>query len=139
MMNTREIAEEYRLSHWAAIMRERAESGQSIRAFCASRSICYNVYFYWQRKLRAAACQEQAITAALTDEREHKSGKAIVPSGWAVCEAAEDAGTVLKADSTDGAKDTPVTIEIGKGRITVGADTDTALLEKVCRMLASLC
>ena len=135
-MNTREIAEEYRLSHWAVIMRERAESGQSIRAFCASRSICYNVYFYWQRKLRAAACQEQAITAELTDEHEHKSGKAIVPRGWTVCEAAE---TTSGADSKSVVKEAPVTIEIGKGRIMVDTDTDSALLEKICRMLSSLC
>jgi hypothetical protein len=31
-MNTREVAAEYRLSHWAQIMRERKESGLSIKA-----------------------------------------------------------------------------------------------------------
>lgn len=57
-MNTREIAVEYRLSHWAQIMRDRSQSGQSIRSYCKSAGIHENVYFYWQRKLREAACTQ---------------------------------------------------------------------------------
>ena len=57
MINTREVAEEYRMSHWAQIMRERIESGLSIKAFCRQMGICGNTYFYWQRKLRKAACE----------------------------------------------------------------------------------
>jgi hypothetical protein len=57
-MNTREIAEEYRLSHWAGIMQERKESGLSVRAFCKNAGFHENNYFYWQRKLREATCEE---------------------------------------------------------------------------------
>jgi len=60
MINTREIAEEYRLSHWAGIMQERVESGLSIKAFCEQIGICGNTYFYWQRRVRAAACEQLA-------------------------------------------------------------------------------
>ena len=56
-MNTREIASEYRLAHWAKIMRERIESGASIKAFCKKIGIHENTYFYWQKKLREAACE----------------------------------------------------------------------------------
>ena len=69
-MNTREIAVEYRLAHWAGIMRERKKSGLSIRAFCENVGIHENSYYYWQKKLREAACSEiakaQAETANLT-------------------------------------------------------------------------
>jgi len=58
MINTREIASEYRLSHWALIIQERSESGLSIKAFCRQIGICANTYFYWQRKLREAACEQ---------------------------------------------------------------------------------
>ena len=63
MVNTREVATEYRLSHWAQIVRERAESGISIRAYfvdipCKEIGICENTYFYWQRRLRKAACEQ---------------------------------------------------------------------------------
>lgn len=57
-MNTREIATEYRLGHWAQITKERVESGQSIRAYCQGAGIHENVYYYWQRKLREAACEQ---------------------------------------------------------------------------------
>jgi len=55
MRNTREIAMEYRLSHWAQIMQERSASGQSIKSYCETKGLHQNVYHYWQRKLRLAA------------------------------------------------------------------------------------
>jgi len=57
MINTREIAEEYRLTHWARIMQERVQSGMYIKDFCKQLGICQNTYFYWQRKVRAVACE----------------------------------------------------------------------------------
>ena len=72
-MNTREIAEEYRLSHWAGILQERKESGLSVRAFCRNAGFHENNYFYWQRKLREATCEELART-------QDKPG--IVPQGF---------------------------------------------------------
>jgi len=59
-MNTRYIAEEHRLAHWAGIMRDRAESGLSIRAYCESAGFHENNYYYWQKRLREAACEEMA-------------------------------------------------------------------------------
>jgi len=58
MVNTREVAAEYRLSHWAQIMQERKKSGSSIRAYCKQIGVCENTYFYWQRRLRKAACEQ---------------------------------------------------------------------------------
>ena len=121
-MNTRYIAEEYRLSHWAGIMRERTESGLSITAFCKQSGFHTNVYYYWQRKLREAACKQMASAT----QGNHEAS--IVPNGWALCESA-------KPENSDIA----ITIEVGKFRITVAEDTDIEHLSKVCRMLLSLC
>lgn len=63
-MDTRKIAGEYRLSHWAEIMRERKESGLSIKEFCKSAGFHENIYYYWQRKLRTAACEQMASRPA---------------------------------------------------------------------------
>ena len=67
-MNTRCIAAEYRLSHWAQIVRERNESKLSIRGFCKNKGIHENTYFYWQRKLRETACEqlEKKQTASIS-------------------------------------------------------------------------
>ena len=126
MLNTRHIAAELRLSHWASVMRERNESGLSIKAFCESRGFRTNVYFYWQRKLRIAACEE-----LLKPEQETCSQvPAALPSGWALCEEEP-----TMTDQLDDA----VIIEIGKCRLRVYADTSPELLEKTCRVLMSLC
>ena len=62
MINTREIAEEYRLSHWSQIMQERVQSGLTVKAFCKQIGICENTYFYWQRRVRAAVCEQLVST-----------------------------------------------------------------------------
>jgi transposase-like protein len=62
-MNTRAIAEEYRLAHWAQIVKERQQSGLSIKSYCESADYHENTYYYWQRKLREAACGELSRVA----------------------------------------------------------------------------
>lgn len=51
-MSTRKMTDSLRLSHWSQILRDRANSGLSVRAYCAKESIHENTYFYWQKKLR---------------------------------------------------------------------------------------
>jgi len=60
-MDTRQVAEDYRLAHWAGITQERNESGLGVRAYCANTGITESSYYYWQRKLRKAACEGLAI------------------------------------------------------------------------------
>ena len=50
-MNTREIAAEYRLSHWAGKMRERQESGLSIRSFCEQEGFPCSGYGFAARRI----------------------------------------------------------------------------------------
>ena len=114
-MNTREIAEEYRLAHWAQIMRARQESGLNIKAFCEESGFHENVYYYWQRKLREAACIELAVKAPETS---------LTPTGWARLETSPTASAV--------------SVEINGCVVSVTAETDSALLAKVCRTLKTL-
>jgi hypothetical protein len=123
MMNTRYIAEEYRLSHWAGIMQDRKESGLSIKSYCASAGFHTNVYYYWQRKLREAACRDMFSA-------KEPAPQAIVPSGWAVVSE-----PTLEPSSEANA----VTIEIGKFRVNVEDTTSPEQLEKILRVLMSLC
>ena len=75
-MNTRENAEEYRLSHWAEIIKERSESGASIKKYCEDIGINESSYYYWLKKLRDAACEgltkiqskQQALTLPVFTE-----------------------------------------------------------------------
>jgi len=143
MMNTRKIAAEYRLSHWAQIMREKSQSGLSAKDFCQKIGISENTYFYWQKRLREAACRELTTvkpqeTVELITNRPiipktdepiiPKTKEPLAPSGWAVCTAIE----------TTAEKDKALAIEIKGCRVLAEADTDSGLLMKVCRMLVSL-
>jgi len=137
-VNTRYIAEELRMSHWAGIMRNRQESGLSIRAYCETAGFHENVYYYWQRKLREAACKvlsDKTSELIFKPQNEAvKDDKSIVPSdpraphGWAICEATE---TKEKGKS--------LPIEIGGCRVLADSDVNPELLAKVCRVLLSLC
>ena len=124
-MKTREIATEYRLTHWAGILQERRASGKSIKEFCKTAGIRENIYYYWQRKLREAACEE------LTDRTKKEVTScetSLVPNGWAVCKTGE---------SVDEGK--PLVVEINGFRVHVEPDTAPDHLANVCRALKTIC
>ncbi|MCL2153995.1 MAG: IS66 family insertion sequence element accessory protein TnpB [Oscillospiraceae bacterium] len=136
-MNTRDIATEYRLTHWAGIMRERQESGLSIKTFCEQSGFHENVYFYWQRKLREAACK------ALLPAAREEPATAVVPSGLvarsASCSPMPPGWAIVNETPKVETENNVVYIKIGKSRIEAVSGVDTEHLAKVCRMLMSLC
>lgn len=134
MVNTRAIAAEYRLTHWAGIIQERAESGLSIKAYCLREDICQNTYYYWQRKLREAACEKLipahgTVNVTHGTEVTNTEKSFVVPDGWAMCEATSEVASEEKM----------LTIEINGFRLPVSTGTDLELLTKICRVLVSLC
>jgi len=124
-MDTREMATEYRLASWAQALQERTESGETIKDFCQRRGVSRHSYFYWQRRLRLAAAKQLEQQSAQT--------QALAPSGWTQVSAAKE------EPSAEGSAEPTLPIEIGKYRVLAGESTDSALLEKVCRVLVSLC
>lgn len=118
-MDTRNIAAEYRLAHWAQVMHDRADKGISVKAYCKSLGIHQNTYFYWQHKLREAA--SSGIETTIPEE------KSLVPKGWA---------TLCVSSGMEESQS--LTVEVGGCRITVNADTNPDLLAKVCRALKTL-
>jgi len=117
-MDTQKATAEYRMSKWAQTIQARVESGQNIEEFCQTAGITKNSYFYWQRKLRTAACTE------LVEKEEQKN---IVPGGWMQL-------TSERAQRVNESLD----IEINGCHIVVTNGTDTELLKKVCLTLRSL-
>jgi transposase-like protein len=122
-MDTRKVATQYRLSHWAQFIRERKESGLSIKAFCEKTGVHQNTYYYWQRRVREAACHELAV-------QEQDSKKTPVPSGWALCEP---------ADKPEPTVSSVITVEVGSFKVSVDENFNPDLLTKVCRTLVSVC
>lgn len=82
-MNTRKVAAEYRLAHWTQIMRRKKESGLSVKVFCENEGLHENIYYYWQRKLREAACAQMA------EMQSEQVQVNLVPSGFAELKVVE--------------------------------------------------
>lgn len=118
-MGAREQTREIRLRQWAEVLQAKQNSGQTVRAFCEENGINEKRYFYWQRKLRDAACRELSV---------NESKPSALPSGWMICETAD-----AKIAATT------LTIDIGGCQIQVDDSVDTELLKRVCAALKSLC
>lgn len=82
-------------------MRERIESGLSIRAYCKNAGFHENVYYYWQRKLRQAACEQLGSTGfaeVKLVESSPQSMQAATPVSGQI--SVEVAGVHITADSS---------------------------------------
>jgi len=56
-LDTRKVAQQYRLSQWTQQIRECRSSGQTVTCWCAEHNIKETTYFYWLRRIRKAACE----------------------------------------------------------------------------------
>ena len=57
-MDTKLVANQYKLQQWAAIIQECRTSGMMIKDWCEENNISRDKYYYWQqRKVREAACE----------------------------------------------------------------------------------
>lgn len=63
-MDTRIATNSIRLQQWREIIRQRGESGLSVKDFCLQNNLSKNAYYYWLKKLREAAIVEHPATFA---------------------------------------------------------------------------
>ena len=68
-MKISEIKQEYQLQEWSGMLRQRKESGLSVKEWCREHGLAEHIYYYRLRKLRQAACTalEQAQPVQLTE------------------------------------------------------------------------
>lgn len=92
MVNTREIASEYRLTHWAQVLQERAQSGLTIKVYCKQIGISTNTYFYWQRRVHVAAANEMGLCVCKEAQPPQVSFSAVRVVGAAACPTAMETG-----------------------------------------------
>jgi len=56
-LDTKQVARQYRLKKWSALITERQTSGLNVRAFCKERNIKEHIYYYWLKRIRETACK----------------------------------------------------------------------------------
>jgi len=139
-MNTRQIAAEYRLSHWASIMRDRQESGLSIKAYCERAGFHKNSYFYWQRKLRTAACEQLTETRNLSQPTSQPTS---LTTRFTEIKLSTPSEQLLLPESAGPAPGTvgpsEVRIEIASLRITANAAYPTSQLAALIKGVMAPC
>ena len=125
-MNTREIASEYRLVHWAEIMQNRKDSGLSIKRFCENTGIHANTYYYWQRKLREAACGDLNGMG--------RASAGLMPAVFAEVKLAASAGL-----PPTGTRNHSICVEISGARITADSGYPAEKLAYLTRAVMQSC
>lgn len=114
-MDTRQVAQELRLEHWAKVLRERKDSGMSIRRWCRDNGVCEKTYYYWQRKLRERVCEGGPA----------EGGRALAPAIFTQLR--------LPPRTDSGGK---LLVRIGGAEIEIHGDMPAATIEAVIQALA---
>ena len=58
---TRLVVKESRIQYWSKIFEDRINSGLKPREYCSLHGISKDQYYYWLRKVREAALEENSI------------------------------------------------------------------------------
>ena len=129
MMNTRAIATEYRLAHWAGIVKDRSESGLSVKAYCENLGVQETSYYYWLKRIREAACAGLCIG----------EGKAnsLKPPVFAEVKLPER--PALPARSSEGLSPSRICVEAGGVRITTDGEYPAEKLTELLRTVMRSC
>ncbi len=118
-MNTREVAQQYRLNQWIQRIRECRSSGQTVAVWCTEHNINQKSYYYWLKRVRKAACESLPALKA--------EGNPIVPFSIPVHAAANRFGS-SEATAAIVVRFDAVTLEIRN-------EASPALIENTLRAL----
>lgn len=116
-MDTRQVAHEVHRQQWAMVMKERRESGQTIREYCRGHGIKEKTFYYWQRRLREAVCENLAL----------RQETAIAPA---------PSFAELKMPVENPCKDV-IRVRLGDAEVEIGGDVSPTAIEAVLRALGS--
>ena len=61
-MDTHLATTQIRLQQWAAVIKDKNESGLTVNAYCEQHQIPRNQYFYWLRRVKAAVLENSQPT-----------------------------------------------------------------------------
>jgi len=124
-MDVQRVTHEIRLQQWAGVIKECHGSGKTIRRWCEEQGISTKSYYYWQRKLREAACRELSAY-----------------QGREVKTAAVDAGPVFaecRITEEHKSGETAVTIHLNGAVVEIHHGAEAAVIESALRALRTTC
>lgn len=121
-MSISKTTQEYRLNKWIQIIQECHASGQSIASWCRENNINAKSYYYWLRKIRAAACS--ALVSTNPDNK-------IVPLEIQNLTSSSSNITPVSSETVSG----DITIHLGSVVLEIHNSASVNLIENVIRVL----
>jgi hypothetical protein len=125
LMDVQKVTHEIRLRQWIGIIKECRGSGKTVKSWCAENGINEKSYFYWQKRVREAACQE------LTAYQE----KAISP-------ARNESGPVFmecRIPMNHRVGDAEVTVHLNGAVVEIRHGADSSVIESTLHALKTKC
>jgi transposase-like protein len=127
-MDMRKVTQEYRLNQWTEIVTKCIKSGQTVKSWCKENNINPKSYYYWLRRVRAAACNSLDNIS----ERQQQ----IVPLNITVGE--QRSSTEIKPVIYDASK-TAIVININSMIIEIRNGATGSTIENTLRAIRNLC
>ena len=124
-MDVQRVTHGIRLRQWTIIVKECQGSGKTIKRWCEEQGVSSKSYYYWQRKIREAACQE------LSAYHEQVQIAAPTIAGRVFAE--------LKIPEEKKAAGAVVTIRLNNATVEIHNGAEAAVIESALRVLKSIC
>lgn len=126
-MDVQEMTREIRLQQWAGIVKECRGSGKTVKSWCTENGINEKSYFYWQKRVREAACQE--LTAYREQQVAKTEPRAANTPVFAECKFPEN----------NHAAGTAVTIHLNGAVVEVHHGAEASVIESILHALRAPC
>jgi len=139
-MDTKKIQTEYHLAQWSQIIRERKESGLSIKEYCEKERLSSRSYYYWLKKLRE-------ITSEQLTKMQEEAQTGLVPKGFTEVKIRDnhevkqnvDVITIESSKCSTATNTGQITINITNCQITADGAYPTNKLSQLLKELIQPC
>ena len=98
MSEIMEIRQQVRLKQWSAMVREREDSGLSVKAYCQQAGIATKTYYYRLHRLREAAIKQTQLGAVQPTTSQPELVQYTPPTGYVTDPTSHS--IVIKTSST---------------------------------------
>lgn len=107
-MNTKLATTQIRITEWAAIIKDCKSSGMKVDDYCQQHDISRDAYYYWLRKVKAAALQQAGFVELPVPEV-----KPIPTTGFTA----------------------QMVVKVGSAELSINNDTPTELLTRILEVI----
>ena len=120
-MTVKETAHAYKLGQWTELICDCKASGKSVKTWCEEQNVCIKTYYYWQKRVREAAC-----------EKMEKANLPMVPTGGVPAFAEYRQLERKEASSA-------ITLHISGATIEIHNGADASIITNTLNALKNIC